>query len=275
MSLSIFLLVLLAAVTHASWNALVKVSADRAVAMGMISAVGGLAGLVALPFVVPPAPESWGFLALTTAIHLGYYVFLVRAYQSGDLSQVYPIARGGSPLVLALVSWPVVGEALSWGQYAGVGLISIGIAALAFGRGNRRSLMFAAATACAIAAYSATDALGVRSSGSPFGYIAWLFFLDGTAMAALTLWSRGRAVFGVLRRDWPRPVAGGLLSIVGYAIVVWCYASGPVAPISALRETSVLIAALIGSLFLNETFGARRIAASAVVVAGIFVMNGA
>ncbi|MFN0043530.1 MAG: EamA family transporter [Alphaproteobacteria bacterium] len=273
MTLSIFLLVLLAAITHASWNALVKVSGDSAVVMGVISAVGGLAGLVALPFVAPPEPESWRYLALTTAIHLGYYVFLVRAYQSGDLNQIYPIARGGSPLVLALVSWPVIGEALSWGQYAGVGLISIGIAVLALGRGNRRSLMFAAATACAIAAYSATDALGVRSSGSPFGYIAWLFFLDGTAMAALTLWSRGRAVFALARRDWLRAAAGGLLSVIGYAIVVRCYAIGPVAPISALRETSVLIAALIGSLVLNETFGARRVAASAVVVAGIFVMS--
>ncbi|MBM3541783.1 MAG: EamA family transporter, partial [Alphaproteobacteria bacterium] len=134
---------------------------------------------------------------------------------------------------------------------------------------------FAAATSCTIAAYSATDAVGVRLSGSALGYIAWLFALDGAMMAAFTIWRRGARVVQALREDWLRPTIGGLLSVAGYGIVVWCYADGPVAPISALRETSVVFAAILGSIFLREGFGARRIAAAATVAAGIFVMNGA
>ena len=275
MSLTVFLLVLLAAAMHATWNAVVKVAGDRLLTMGIVTGVGGLVGLALIPFAPLPAPASWPYLALTTAIHIGYYVFLILAYRAGDLSQVYPIARGGSPLLLALVSWPLLGEALSARQFAGVGLVSLGIASLAFGKGDRRSLLFAAATACTIAAYSATDAVGVRLSGSALGYIAWLFALDGAMMAAFTVWRRGARVVQALREDWVRPTLGGLLSVAGYGIVVWCYADGPVAPISALRETSVVFAAVLGSVFLREGFGARRIAAAATVAAGIFVMNGA
>ena len=275
MSLTVFLLVLLAAAMHATWNAVVKVAGDRLLTMGIVTGVGGLVGLALIPFAPLPAPASWPYLALTTAIHIGYYVFLILAYRAGDLSQVYPIARGGSPLLLALVSWPLLGEALSAWQFAGVGLVSLGIASLAFGKGDRRSLLFAAATSCTIAGYSATDAVGVRLSGSALGYIAWLFALDGAMMAAFTVWRRGARVVQALREDWVRPTLGGLLSVAGYGIVVWCYADGPVAPISALRETSVVFAAVLGSIFLREGFGARRIAAAATVAAGIFVMNGA
>ncbi len=275
MSLTVFLLVLMAAAMHAAWNAVVKVAGDRLLTMGIVTGVGGLVGLALIPFAPLPAPASWPYLALTTAIHVGYYIFLILAYRAGDLSQVYPIARGGSPLLLALVSWPLLGEALSAWQFAGVGLISVGIASLAFGKGDRRSLLFAAATSCTIAAYSATDAVGVRLSGGALGYIAWLFALDGAMMAAFTFWRRRSRVFQALREDWLRPTIGGVLSVAGYGIVVWCYASGPVAPISALRETSVVFAAVLGSIFLREGFGTRRIAAAATVAAGIFVMNGA
>ncbi len=159
----VVLLVLMAASMHAVWNALVKTSGDRLAIMVGISAVGGIAGLAVLPFAVTPAPASWPYLALTTAIHIGYYLFLLRAYGIGDLSQVYPIARGGSPLILALISGPVVGEALSVTQAAGVGLISLGIISLSLGKGSRLALFYAVCTACFIAAYSATDALGVLS----------------------------------------------------------------------------------------------------------------
>lgn len=269
----VVLLVLMAASMHAVWNALVKTSGDRLAVMVGISAVGGVAGLVVLPFAVTPAPASWPYLALTTAIHIGYYLFLLRAYGIGDLSQVYPIARGGSPLILALISGPVVGEALSVTQVAGVGLISLGIISLSLGKGSRLALLYAVCTACFIAAYSATDALGVRRSGSPLGYIAWLFFLDGAMMLAFGFWRRGRTLFSPSRVDWRQWLGGGVLAVGAYGIVVWCYNLGAAAPVSALRETSVIFAALIGTLFLGERFGVRRMIAAAVVAAGIVVMN--
>lgn len=266
-------LVLLAALMHAVWNALVKVSGDRLAVMVGMSAVGGVAGLAVLPFAVAPALASWPFLALTTAIHVGYYLFLLRAYAVGDLSQVYPVARGGSPLMLALISGPVMGEALSVTQAMGVGLISLGIISLSLGRGSRLALLYALCTACFIAAYSATDALGVRRSGSPLGYIGWLFLLDGAMMLAFGFWRRGRTLFSPSRIDWRQWIGGGVLALCAYGIVVWCYNLGTVAPVSALRETSVVFAALIGSLFLGEEFGVRRVIAAAVVASGIVVVN--
>lgn len=266
-------LVLLAALMHAVWNALVKVSGDRLAIMVGMSAVGGAAGLAVLPFAVSPLPASWPFLALTTAIHVGYYLFLLRAYGVGDLSQVYPIARGGSPLILALISGPVVGETLSVTQASGVGLISLGIVSLSLGRGSRPALIYAVCTACFIAAYSATDGLGVRRSGSPLGYIGWLFFLDGAMMLAFGFWRRGRTLFSPSRVDWRQWIGGGVLALGAYGIVVWCYNLGAVATVSALRETSVVFAALIGTLFLGEKFGARRVIAASIVASGIVVMN--
>lgn len=266
-------LVLLAAVMHAAWNALVKVSDDRVAVLVGVSAVGGAAGLAAIPFVALPAAASWPFLVLSTAIHIGYYLFLLRAYAVGDLSQVYPVARGGSPLLLALVSAPVMGEALSVGQAAGVGLISLGIISLSLGKGRRLALLYAVLTSCFIASYSTTDALGVRRSASPLGYIAWLFFLDSVMMLAFGFWRRGRGLFSPTRVDWRQWIGGGILATAAYGIVVWCYNLGTVAPVAALRETSVVFAALIGSLFLGERFGLRRVIAALVVASGIVVMN--
>jgi drug/metabolite transporter (DMT)-like permease len=269
----LFLLVLLAAIMHAGWNALVKVSDDRVAAMCGVTIAGGLGGLALLPFAETPAVASWPYLALTTIIHIGYYGFLITAYREGDLSQVYPIARGGSPLLLAVLSAPVLGEPLRATQLVGVLVISLGIASLAFGRGSRKALFYAFGTAAFIAAYSATDALGVRLAGDALGYIAWLFIIDGMMMAAFAAARGGRAFIAFSRANWRQVGGGAALAVAAYGIVVWAYSLGTVAPISALRETSVVFAAIIGSVFLGEPFGARRIIAASVVAAGIVTIN--
>jgi drug/metabolite transporter (DMT)-like permease len=272
-SITVLFLVLSAAVMHAAWNALVKQANDRLFMMSAMSAVGIPAGFAFLPFAAAPAAASWPYLGLTTAVHAGYYLFLLRAYRTGDLSQVYPIARGGSPLLLALVSGPLIGEHLTGQQYAGVLLISLGLASLSFGRGNLRAILYALGTACFIASYSAVDALGVRLSGSALGYLAWLWLLDGLMMIGFSTAYRRRPFFAFLATGWKPSLIGGVLAVAGYSIVVWCYGLGTVAPISALRETSVVFAALIGTIVLGEPFGLRRVIASTIVASGILVMN--
>ncbi|MFO0996608.1 MAG: EamA family transporter [Alphaproteobacteria bacterium] len=273
MSVAVLCLVLLAALMHAAWNALIKQANDRLFMMSAMSAVGIPAGLAFLPWAAAPAEASWPYLALTTAIHAGYYLFLLRAYRIGDLSQVYPIARGGSPLLLALASGPLIGERLSAQQYGGVALISLGLASLSLGRGHPRAILYALGTACFIAAYSAVDALGVRLSESALGYIAWLWLLDGAMMIGFSTAYRRRPFLSFLAAEWKQSLFAGLLAVAGYSIVVWCYGIGTVAPISALRETSVVFAALIGTIVLKEPFGLRRVIAATTVASGILVMN--
>jgi drug/metabolite transporter (DMT)-like permease len=258
---------------HASWNALMKVASDRLISIAIINLVGTIAAAVIIPFAGFPAAESWPFLVASILIHLLYYTGLIYAYRYGDLSQVYPIARGASPLFLAVLSGPVIGEWLSPVQLGGVLLVSLGIASLALGRGSPRAVGFALLTAATIAAYSSVDALGVRLSGNPAGYIGWLFILDGLPVALFVLWRRGRSMLTVAANNLTTSIIGGLLSITGYGIVVWCYSLGPVAPISALRETSVIFAAIIGATLLGEPFGLRRVIAAAVVAGGIVLIN--
>jgi len=273
MTTLVIALVLSAAAMHAAWNGLVKISGDRLAVMAALMGVGGVIGLGMIPFFAVPAPEAWPFLGLSLAIHMAYYVGLIRAYRHGDLSQVYPIARGAAPIMVALASGPAMGETLSTTQMVGVGLVSAGILSLAIGQGSRRAAAWAFLTAVTIALYSLADATGVRKSGDALGYIAWLFFIDGIPLLVVAFARRGRDLAGILRRDLGRTLLGGALSIAGYGIVIWAYSLGTVATIAALRETSVVFAAIIGSVFLGEPFGARRIAAAIVVALGILVMT--
>ncbi|HKX08808.1 MAG TPA: DMT family transporter [Stellaceae bacterium] len=272
-------LVLLAAVLHASWNAMLKAAPDRVTTSAVMNLTGLGAGAVLAVFVAAPASPSWVFIALSVAIHFGYFVFLLGAYRYGDLSQVYPLARGIGPLLVALVSPWLIGEHLGRVQLVGVVLLCLGILSLAFNRMrlaellNWKPLVMALATGGSIAAYTVVDGLGVRVSGSPGGYIAWLFILDGISMAALAAALRRRALGGAVRSIWKPAVIGGLISILAYGIVIWCYSLGAIAPIAALRETSVVIAAAIGSFMLREPFGRWRIVAASFCAIGIVAIN--
>jgi len=261
-------LVLLAAVLHASWNAVLKAASDRVTASALMNLTGlAVGGLIAL-FVSAPAPASWGFILLSVAIHFSYFLLLLGSYRYGDLSQVYPLARGVAPLIVAFVSPWLIGERLGPVQLAGVIVLCLGILSLAFNRMRLRELMdwkpvaMALATGASIAAYTVVDGLGVRISGSPGGYIAWLFVLDGISMTGVAAWLRGRTLGHAVRSIWKPAVLGGLVAMLAYGIVIWCYSLGAIAPIAALRETSVVIAAGIGTLLLREPFGRWRIAAA-------------
>lgn len=273
MSPIITLLVLAAAVMHASWNALIKAGRDKVVMQCLLMFFAGVPCLPFLFFIPLPAPAAWPFLALSLAVHGVYYVTLVNAYRYGALSQVYPIARGAAPLMIALGAWAFADEAMTLLEWAGVIVASAGIMSLAApGKLPReeelKAIGFALATAITIALYSLADGMGVRRAGEPMSYILWLLAIDAFPVMAVGLWLRRGRVVESFRPHLKGAIVGGLLSALGYGIVIWAMGKAPLAHVSALRETSVILAAVIGTALLGEPFGRRRILAAVLVAAG-------
>jgi drug/metabolite transporter (DMT)-like permease len=249
---------------------MLRSGADRLWTMGMMCLVVGLACAVAVPFVPRPEAASWPYVLLSGVLHVGYCLFLVRAYRVGDFVQTYPIARGSSPLLVTLGAALFAGERLSLGTTAGVVLVAAGIMALAFedGRFSVASVPFALGTGCFIGAYSVTDGIGVRLSGSALGYTVWMCLIWGVAMPLVYLSARGgRSVRRPLADNASAAVAG-LISLLAYGLILWAMQHAPLGPVSALRETSVVFAALIGWLLLGQPLGLRRGIACAVIAIG-------
>lgn len=273
MSPIVTLLVLAAAAMHATWNALVKAGSDKLV---MQCLVMFFAGVPAIPFLFvlpPPAPAAWPFLALSLAVHAVYYVTLINAYRYGALSQVYPIARGAAPLMIALGAWAFAGEAMSGLEWLGIAIACAGIMSLAAPGGLPRdeevkAIGFALATAITIALYSLADGIGVRRAENALSYIMWLLALDAVPVLLAGLWLRRGRVVASFRPHLALAAAGGLLSALGYGIVIWAMERAPLAHVSALRETSVILAAVIGATLMGEEFGRRRILAAVLVAGG-------
>ena len=269
---------LVAAACHAGWNALVKLDVEPIVAISLISVVTALLVAPLVPFVAGPAPGSWPFLAASLALHLGYYVALAEAYRAGDLGQVYPIARGSAPLITTLAAWLVAGERLSATAVAGILLLAAAILALALARGvgpgrmHPRALAFSLATAAAIAAYTVVDGIGARRAGPAEAYIVWLFLLDGVMMAAFCLW-HGAAASAAVRRAPLKILAGGGMALASYAITIWAMTLAPIAMVAAVRETSVLFAALLGIALLGEPVRAARLLAVAAAFCGVLLIR--
>jgi len=200
-------LILLSALIHASWNAIVKSDSDRLLSFGIVMLMGTFIGLAAVPLTQVPAPEAWPWLLGSVTIHVFYYVFLLRAYALGDLSFVYPIARGLAPLLVALLAGRLASETLTGTEMLGLFLVSAGIVGLAFARGlpargEARALGFAVLTGITVAAYSVVDGIGARLSGDPLGYIAWLNLLEGPWVFVFAALRRGRATLPYLRAYW-------------------------------------------------------------------------
>jgi drug/metabolite transporter (DMT)-like permease len=274
----ITLLVLLAALVHATWNALVKAGQDPLLTIATVSGVSCLISAALLGFVPVPARAAWPYIAVGVLAHNGFKIFLILAYRAGDLSKVYPLARGSAPLVVAAFAGLVAGEVLSGAELAGVALISAGLASLTLeprraGRADAVAVGFALATGAFIGAYTLVDGVGVRLSGTFMGYTSWLFFFDGLPMMTLAVVLRHRALPRFFRREGPLALVAGCLSLGGYFIVVWALQQGAMAPVAALRETGVIFAALIGRVALKEPFGWRRIGAAAAVALGVAVLN--
>lgn len=287
MSLSIFLVLalLFAALLHASWNALIKSGGDKSLDTALIHSLGLFFALPAvLWFGLPPA-AAWPFIAASSLIHIAYYVALAGAYRYGDLGLTYPIMRGSAPLLVALVSSLLMDEQLSGAAWLGVVVLSAGVLLVGLARAGhdaanaghrRKALGFALANAGIIASYTVIDGMGVRASGDAFSYVAALFLFDGLPYMALVLWRagprRGQAL-RYMRARAPLALAGSAASLGSYAIALWAMMHAPVALVAALRETSVIFAALIGTWILGERFGWARATGTALVVAGVVTLR--
>jgi drug/metabolite transporter (DMT)-like permease len=268
-------LVLCAALLHASWNAVLRSGDDRLWAIVVMSLASSVVCVPAVLILPLPAAPSWPYVLLSAVLHVGYNLFLVRAYRHGELGQVYPIARGSSPLLVTLGAAIFAGERLSLPALLGVAFVSLGILSLARGKGSARpmSIATALATGIFIASYTVTDGIGARLSGDPQAYSAWLFLLDGLPMPLIFLARRGRFTIDLRSPETLKAATGGIVSLVAYGLVIWAVSLGPMGPVSALRETSVVFAALIGRYFLSETLTVRRLAACVVIAFGAFCLG--
>lgn len=268
-------LVLTAALLHASWNALLKVSADKTVMLGLISSGHVILGGTLACFVAIPDVASWPFLAASTVIHFGYYYLLNRSYQLGDFSQVYPIARGIVPVLVALGAQVTIGETLEPLTWIGVLTVSGGVLLIssdALSSPSRQGAISAAIiTGFFIAAYSVTDGLGVRQAGSPLGYIAWLFILE-CPVVAFVLYRRRTQIGAIPGKMIVVGTIGGLVSALAYGLVIYAKEFSPLGMVSALRETSVLFAGLIGVVLLGERPWRKRLLAALIVAEGVMVI---
>jgi drug/metabolite transporter (DMT)-like permease len=264
--------VLFAASLHASWNALVKSVGDRLALM----AVMGLSSVaICVPVAVlvrPPRTAAWPEIGASLILQTVYNLLLIESYREGDYNQVYPIARGIAPPTVALASVVVVGESLSPLQTGGVLAVSAGLMVIATGghHGSRRSLAFAVLTGLVIAAYTVVDGVGVRRSGSVPGYAAWLFAGTGLLMPLILVVVNSRTVrpTRVTRELIPRGVAADVLSLGAYGLVLWAQTQGALAVVAALRETSVVFAAVLGAVLFRERMPTRRILGAIVIAAG-------
>ena len=270
MSVEITLLVLLAAVLHAGWNGLLRAGPDRFWSMTvMCIAIAAICGCFA-PFVQAPGRASWGYLVLSAFLHVAYNLFLVRTYRHGDLGQTYPIARGTSPMLVALGAALFAGEILEPASLAGVILISAGILALAF-QGRHlgfESVIYAIGTGVFIGAYRVVDGIGARLAETSLGYTVWMSLLWVLLMPTVYVAAQGWRDLLRGKRETLSAAGGGAMSLAGYGMIIFAMSLGPMGAVSALRETSVVFAALIGRFFLHERLSAFRLAACVVVATG-------
>jgi drug/metabolite transporter (DMT)-like permease len=273
--LTVTLAVLVAAVTHATWNAIAHGIKDQTLAFALIG-VGGIIVAIPLIFVAAmPRPDCWPYLLASIVIHVFYNLLLMRCYRLGEFGQVYPLARGTSPLVVTILAAVFVHERLAWPQIAGVLVVSAGLATLVLAgrRPGRAAFLAAVGTGLTIAAYTTVDGVGVRLSASPVGYIGWLMLLESLCVPMFALVRRRDVLLKQRPRILLSGLAAGALSVLAYGLVLWAQTRGALAPIAALRETSVIFGAIIGTLIFREPFGRSRVAATVLVVAGILMLN--
>lgn len=277
MSLFVFFVILGAALLHASWNALVRAGTSKTTTMVILTLVQGGFGLVIALTRDLPERHVWIWLLASGAFHAAYKIFLAFAYENGDLSRVYPIARGAAPLIVLVVSVFLIAEALATHEILSVMILGAGVLLMghgAFQSGEDvRLVPLALASATMTAGYSVVDGLGARVSGDAVMFVAWLFVLDAMLLTPVILALCGRAALQASPRGWALGAGAAVLSYCAYAIAVWAMTVAPIALVTALRETSILFAMLIGYFFLGERMDDWKMTAGLLILLGLVLVR--
>lgn len=279
MTLTVFLAVLAAAAMHAIWNALIKVRLDRFASISLMTLGMGVAALPALPLVELPQGKVWLWIVLSSALHTGYRLFLVKAYETGDLAQAYPLARGTAPLMTTIGGIVLLAEIPAPLAIAGILLLSTGTLLMSLRGGaslaafDRSAVGFALVTSVFVAGYTLTDGSGARLAATASSYAAWLFIVDSLWTLALCLYLRGLGIFVTMLPEWKTGILTGLLGAGSYWIAMWAMTRAPIASVAALRETSILFAMLISIFALREAMTPWRGAAALFIVAGVIALR--
>jgi uncharacterized membrane protein len=261
MSATAIALTLLAAVLHATWNALLRSSRDRLWSVTIMSFATTLA-VVPFALLLPlPLRQSWTYLGLSAVLQVAYIILLAQAYRSGELAQVYPVVRGSVPLLVTIGGFVLAGQRVGPAGLLGIALICLGIVSLALGRmrAEAKTLALGLLTALLVASYVTADGIGVRLSGNPQSYAAWIFLIYGVLLPPMFLLLRGRITVKLQAAETVKAMTGGLISLASYGAIIAALAVSKLGPVSALRETSIVFAALIGHFVLGERLTRRRV----------------
>ena len=273
MSGTVFAAMLFAALMSATWNSIVKGGSNKYLHAVLVANSAALIALILLPFLRQPAPQAWLYLAASALLQAVYYKFLAAAFRAGDMSHAYPMMRGSAPLLVSLLSGPLIGEALSAGKWIGITLICTGVMGLAWEvrhhtSANRAVVRYALMNAVIIAAYTVVDGIGVRLSGTASGYLMWNLLLTALILSIWTLRTRPGELFSYAGGRVRVALVGGLATTASYGIVLWAMTQAPIAAVAALRETSMIFLLAIAVLVFKERAGLRRYAATALIACG-------
>jgi len=276
MSAFVFFAVLAAAAMHAGWNAVIKIRLDRFASISLMTLATAVVSLPVLPFVAFPSAETWSWIGASLVFHTGYKYFLTRAYDSGDLAQAYPLARGSAPLLTtigAIVLFREMPEAVG-----GIVLLSAGTFLMSLRGGSidglrSRAVFYALVTSLFITGYTLTDGMGARSADTALSYAAWLYIGDGIWSSIFCILLRGPGIVRVVLPEWKSALGAGFLSAAAYAIAMWAMTKAPIAVVAALRETSILFAMMLSVLMIGETLTRWRVAAALLIVGGVAALR--
>ncbi|MNO78519.1 EamA-like transporter family protein [compost metagenome] len=273
--MSVYGVVLFAALLHAAWNAIVKGGSDKLLSTVLITTTAAVLAAPILPFLPQPAPSSWPFLAASVVLQVVYFALVARIYHIADMSQTYPVMRGTAPLLVALLSIFLLDDHLSPTAIFGIAVICAGILCMGAWRqrGSRAGLALALLNAGVIAGYTLVDGIGVRRSDAPIAYTLWIFLLTGLILGAWALFARRRDFIGYIGANWRLGLVGGFGTTASYGMALWAMTLAPVAVIAALRETSILFGTLIAGLLLKESMTPLRIIGAGVIAAGAVALR--
>lgn len=266
---------MLAALLHATWNAIVKSAPDKLLTTILVTGFAAALSIGLLPFLSPPARASWPFAVASAVLQITYFILVARTYHLADLSQTYPIMRGTAPLLVAACSAVSMGETLSASAWIGVVTICAGILTMAVGHRvrDRQGVYLALLNAAVIAGYTLIDGRGVRRSGAPAAYTLCVFLLTGLPLIAWAILRKRATFVDYLGRHWRLGMVGGVGTTASYGLALWAMTLAPVAVVAALRETAILFGTLIAWLILKEQMSLRRVIAAGVIASGAAVLR--